>query len=304
MDKSATLSSPLFPQKKAFAELSIPWAKVRKQYREDLGIEIPELHEAEELRVYRCEQSNYRFYHPVIEGDEQFYVQLATKSSYYPVWKWEYSFAMKHIDPKSKVLEIGCGAGDFLQALKKEKDAEVIGLELGESQSAAVRELGIPCFSESIDQHAQKHENQYDVICFFQVLEHIAQPLTFLRSVLKALKPGGQVIFAVPNNTPYLYGCDIYHTLNLPPHHQGLWNVQAATAFEEALPEMKLKEVKTEPLSIDEIKAYLSAYRRYGRTAPFGWLFFNVLPKRFWILWADWTGMQGRNLAATFSKKG
>ena len=41
---------------------------------------------------------------------------------------------------------------------------------------------------------------------------------------LTVLKKGGKMIIAVPNNNPYLFEWDDYHTLNLPPHHAGLWN--------------------------------------------------------------------------------
>jgi len=56
------------------------------------------------------------------------------------------------------------------------------------------------------------------------VLEHIFHVSDFIKDCLACLKPGGILILGVPNSNPFIYRHDKFHTLNLPPHHAGLWN--------------------------------------------------------------------------------
>jgi SAM-dependent methyltransferase len=76
------------------------------------------------------------------------------------------------------------------------------------------------------------------VVCSFQVLEHIYDVKSFLEASLHVLKPKGKLIIGVPNNEPYFLGYDKYATLNLPPHHMGLWN---KSVFEKVAPLFNLK---------------------------------------------------------------
>lgn len=282
--------------------MELDWARVQKQYLNDHGIVVPDLFVQERLSIYECEQSDYRFYHPVIEGDEHFYSALAKGSTYYPVWKWEHQFALEHISTGDHVLEIGCGAGDFLLAITHKRQCKSVGLELGEARAAQVAAKGVQCLAETIQQHSLSHQQQYDIVCFFQVLEHISDPLSFLRAAILCLRPGGRLILAVPNNTPFLYGCDVYHTLNLPPHHQGLWGKTSISSLGKALTSISLLSLSTEPLSLAEIDAFLKIQRSYGHSLPLLKTVFRLLPKRFWLQWAGLIGMEGRNLAAVFIK--
>jgi hypothetical protein len=53
----------------------------------------------------------------------------------------------------------------------------------------------------------------------------------------------------VPNNNPYLFVNDKYHTLNLPPHHAGLWDKKSLKALEKAFP-IKIDSIEFESLQV------------------------------------------------------
>ena len=74
------------------------------------------------------------------------------------------------------------------------------------------------------------------------VLEHIYDVKSFLEASLKVLKPEGKIIIGVPNSEPYFLGYDKYCTLNLPPHHMGLWNKKV---FDKLAALFNLKILKT-----------------------------------------------------------
>src|SRR5690606_22887486 len=89
----------------------------------------------------------------------------------------------------------------------------------------------------------------FDVICSFQVLEHVYEVNDFINNQLRILKKGGRLIVGAPNNNPYLFIHDKYHTLNLPPHHAGLWNKKSLTSLEKVF-NLEVEEVFYEPFSI------------------------------------------------------
>jgi SAM-dependent methyltransferase len=92
---------------------------------------------------------------------------------------------------------------------------------------ASAQAKGLQVFNQLIDAHLQTHANHYDLICSFQVVEHIAELKDFFADSIACLKPGGLYAISVPNNACYLFSNDPDHTLNLPPHHINLWEEQS-----------------------------------------------------------------------------
>lgn len=200
-----------------------------------------------QLRI--CNDTGYRFYYPMdIYGDDAFYQHLQQTGIYYLQEKWEYDKAASLIGQGQKVLEIGSGAGFFMKKLMDRKQAKLCGLELNTNQVAIAQQKGMPVINETIESHAEKNPGAYDVVVFLQVLEHVPDVRSFLTASLKVLKPGGQLIICVPYNNPYLYRYDLYHTLNLPPHHSGLWDKPSFRKLPDFFP-MRLNGMYIEPLS-------------------------------------------------------
>ena len=70
--------------------------------------------------------------------------------------------------------------------------------------------------------HAENNAGKYDIVCLFQVLEHLTELTNFIQAIHKCLKPGGKFCIAVPNNDGFVSYTPNY-TFNLPPHHTILW---------------------------------------------------------------------------------
>lgn len=230
-------------------------------YRRQLGMDVSEyFKEKTKFFLYKCNETGYRFYGPEgLDGDGVFYGTLQQKlaDGYYHEWKFENQLALDTMNKGDRVLDIGCGVGNFL-IKAKEKAAEVCGLELNGKAAEQCRQRGLEVYDELIGKHAVKKEGYYDMVCMFQVLEHIYDVKNFLADATKALKKGGQLVIGVPNNEPYFLGYDKYCTLNLPPHHMGLWNkevfVKMAPAFGLAI-----KEVRYDVKGSIKTQAYLHA---------------------------------------------
>lgn len=229
---------------------TIPTDMIIDLYKQDTDIDISEYFKGlPEIYVYRCRQTGYRFYYPfTLAGNDKFYEQLQKFDWYYLQWKWDYDAAIPFIPNGSRVLDIGCGAGNFLIRLKNDKNCDCTGLEFNDKAISAGRAKGLEIHKAFIQDYAKEHRAEYDVVCFFQVLEHIAEIDSFISAALECLKPGGKMIICVPNNNPYYFKYDEFHSLNMPPHHMSLWNEDAFRGLERIYP-VRLKAIETEKLT-------------------------------------------------------
>jgi SAM-dependent methyltransferase len=105
-----------------------------------------------------------------------------------------------------RFLEIGCGSGTVLGAMKKSRDWErVVGSELHPSALAHARQR-LPSEVEFVQMDARRipARGAFDLTGAFDVIEHIADDEGVLRSLRDATRPGGGVIVAVPQH-PWLW---------------------------------------------------------------------------------------------------
>ena len=135
--------------------------------------------------------------------------------------KTEYDFVQKFISDEVKILDIGSGRGELYNRINHNVD--YTGLELS-SKAVQLAELdGVNVINEDLYIHAEKNFERYDLICLFQVLEHLKDPINFVGEAKKCLKPGGKLIIAVPDNNGFIKYA-VNNPLNLPPHHTIHWN--------------------------------------------------------------------------------
>jgi len=125
---------------------------------------------------------------------------------------------------RGKLLDVGCGDGRFLRHAK-EQGFEVWGIDFDKKSVENVRRnLGIDTvFAMSLEEfyeYAKEKNLKFDVITFFEVLEHQDKPREFLEMVKGLLKEGGYIAGSVPNRErlfvemvwKYFHG-------DYPPHH-------------------------------------------------------------------------------------
>jgi 2-polyprenyl-3-methyl-5-hydroxy-6-metoxy-1,4-benzoquinol methylase len=206
---------------------TIPVKDVIRLYQQQESINVERFFTGfDTLYILECQDTGYRFYYPFETiGDEEFYQGLR-HSEYDREEAADHLFAKTQIERNSKLLEIGCGSGKFLQSIS-EITPDVCGLELNSLIAEKAKAKGLDVKSQLIEDFALENTESFDVVCAFQVLEHINTVNSFLESALKLLKPKGKLIFSVPNNEPYFQRFSKYEVLNLPPHHMGLWNLES-----------------------------------------------------------------------------
>jgi len=120
---------------------------------------------------------------------------------------------------KGKMLEVGCASGFFLKAAER-LGWDVTGVELSQFASTfASKRLGLKIINSRLEE-ANLPKNYFDVITMFMVLEHTLNPLDTLKTAKAHLKPGGIIIFKVPNFRcleSLIFG-NKWHQLSFPYH--------------------------------------------------------------------------------------
>lgn len=99
----------------------------------------------------------------------------------------------------ARVLDIGCGNGDFLCYVRSFGDYELYGIERDEKAAErAIAKEGIHLQTSEL-QEGDFQENFFDAITLFHVFEHLTEPRKTLEIIRKILKPGGILIISFPN---------------------------------------------------------------------------------------------------------
>jgi SAM-dependent methyltransferase len=268
-----------------------------------LGIDVTRFFKETEIKLFKCNKTGYRFFYPFSSiGDALFYEELSKNRKNYYSRRWEHSEALNYINNSDLVLEIGSGFGSFLSLLKENKIVSK-GLELNPYAVEKCNNEGLNVEEKLIQDEAKINKKQYDVVCSFQVLEHIVDVNSFIKSSIETIKNGGKLIVGVPNNNPYLFINDKFHTLNIPPHHAGLWNKEALKSLENLFP-IKLEKLIFEPLSGNYsyfIDSYMNNLKnKFMKKAIV--VIHRFMPKALKILIC--TFVNGRNVIAIYKKIG
>ncbi|WP_417854998.1 class I SAM-dependent methyltransferase [Xanthomarina gelatinilytica] len=227
-------------------------------YKKEFDIDVKKYFKTlTEIYIYECESTKLRFFYPFdIEGDSEFYEQLQKFDWYYMPWKWEHEITKNALIGKEKILEVGSGGLGFVEKMHN-LGYSITGLELNKSSIKEAKDKGLKVLEESLELHAESNYQKYDVVCSFQVLEHVTQVNSFIRSKVDCLKSGGKLIVAVPNNDSFIKWTD-GGLLNKPPHHMGLWNRKSLLKLADCF-DLKTEKIFYEPLQYYHVNWYINS---------------------------------------------
>jgi len=170
------------------------------------------------------------FFDPPVEGDDAFYEAFYLFLLRRKLWRkdsrrGEFAEVAKRVRPGERVLDVGCGFGPFRHAIPQ---ARYTGLD---PHFARHNEAG-DIRNELLRDHLADHAGTYDVVCAFQVIEHLREPLPLFADMVRAARPGGLVIVTAPH-VPSAMTRLPNSLMNAPPHHLTWWTRAAFAALAE-----------------------------------------------------------------------
>ena len=174
------------------------------------------------LNKIKCNNCSLCFFDPSVSGDNTFYSALGKEEWYYlHEDKTEFGYSDGYIKYGDNILDIGSGRGIFQKYITKK--ITYTGLELSKKAAEDASRDGINVVEDTIEHYSKSNHNKYDVVVTFQVIEHIKNIDSFLKSSISVIRSGGLLIIACPNNNSFIRKSQ-NNLWNLPPHHLLHWN--------------------------------------------------------------------------------
>ena len=96
-----------------------------------------------------------------------------------------------------RCIEIGCGAGNFLEILS-DAGYDVVGVDPSTGYAAYARERGLEVTAGRFPDDLSGG-GPFDLAFMFHVLEHVPAPLEILRQIREQLDPGGLLLLEYPD---------------------------------------------------------------------------------------------------------
>lgn len=187
-----------------------------------IGVNVSSELKTKQFHLYNCSNCGLNFFDPQLAGEDKFYSKLGEFEWYYlHPGKTEYDYVQQFIKNGDKILDVGSGRGVLYSKINV--DVDYTGLELSTKAVELAKDSGINVKQEDLLSHAENNQSAYNIICLFQVLEHLTELDDFVKSIHLALKSNGLFVIAVPDNDGFVSNTPNY-LFNLPPHHSILWN--------------------------------------------------------------------------------
>jgi SAM-dependent methyltransferase len=108
----------------------------------------------------------------------------------------ELRFISKHLTQGSCLMDVGCCVGAFVHAAGKH-GYQASGIDISTAAVNYGKERGLNLRVENM--LATEYSRPLDAVCLWATLEHVQDPVAFLRKSFDIIKPGGWLFSSVPN---------------------------------------------------------------------------------------------------------
>ena len=176
-----------------------------------------------------CEGCRLQFWEPRQMPDARWYSAMygERNSRLLPLEPGHNFFLRDALAPRcGRLLDVACGTGNFLiAATGAGYSASGIELDPAAASFAAEHCPRGRVFPLPLETFRSHYPNEiFDIVTFFEVLEHQANPAAFLQEIRSCLRPRGFIALSVPNRQRWQTSMD---ALDYPPNHFLRWNPES-----------------------------------------------------------------------------
>jgi 2-polyprenyl-3-methyl-5-hydroxy-6-metoxy-1,4-benzoquinol methylase len=198
------------------------------------------------------------FDHDVYEREGYYTLKFATREGVDRYWGFRWRHVLRTIvrvaHPET-VLDVGAGNGYFVCLAREEFGLRAAGVEISRREVRFAAEvLGVELLEQDLAEHAVR---DYSLVTLFNVLEHVPDPLGFLREAAAHVGPDGYLAVTTPNPAclhARLKGLRHWRLIE-PPHHINLFSRRGLEAI--------LARIGFRPVHYETLSAHMEWLWRY-----------------------------------------
>jgi len=205
-------------------------------------------------RVVECDVCGVVFSNPIYPEehligqyrDADYFMEKQT-SNYLVAYREEFLQTLEAAGKIDSLLEVGCADGYFLRIAKDMGIHTICGVEPGKDAVEKADDDLRPLIYNGVLHEGLYEENSFDMVCMFQVLDHVVDPLNVMTNVARVLKPGGYFITVTHNVKswqPRLFGegCPMFDV-----QHIFLWDLNTIRGLIE---KVGLRHIRSGNISV------------------------------------------------------
>lgn len=152
-------------------------------------------------------------------NSDRFVPKKESKDTFYFEHLQRYDFSARFIKDKT-VLDLGCGSGYGSRRLLDHKSKSVVAVDI-DPKIINFAKKNYPhkklSFKVANATKLPFNDNKFDVVVSFEVIEHLKDYNTYIKEILRVLKPKGQFIFSTPNKLKHRANTSAYHFKEFTP---------------------------------------------------------------------------------------
>lgn len=119
-------------------------------------------------------------------------------------WEFKEIFRILSPRPGERILDFGCGTGEFCHLLKTSPGVFPEGIDKNRT-AIEIASRSYPHIPFKSIELSELEVRTYDAVTLIEVIEHLTDPLYTLQSLKDVLKKDGRIVLSTPNRWAFIH---------------------------------------------------------------------------------------------------